>query len=122
MSDDWDHLTERYAKFVSDRDWDQFHTPQNLAIAASVEANELLENFLWFEDPSSESVQEDDELMAAVRDEMADVMIYMIGLANQLDIDLQAAVAEKIERNEERFDEERVDEINEYLTDWQEDD
>jgi NTP pyrophosphatase (non-canonical NTP hydrolase) len=114
-----DKLQSRYQKFVAERDWEQFHTPQNLAMAISVESNELLENFLWFEDPSGTDVQQDEELVDAVREEMADVMIYLLGLAYQLDIDLLDAVEQKMAENEQRFDEETVTEFNEYFEQWQ---
>jgi len=112
-------LQQRYEEFVSARDWTQFHTPQNLAQAISVESNELLENFLWMDNPSSQEVLEDEDLLQEIRDEMADVMIYLIGLANRLDIDLLKAVEEKMDKNEERFDEAGVEEINDYLSKWQ---
>lgn len=119
MERDLDQLRDRYQRFVSERDWDQFHTPQNLAMAISVEANELMENFLWFGNPSSEEIREDEELLDEVRDEIADVMIYLLGLANQLDIDLLQAVEEKLDENDERFDSETAEEISEYLDEWQ---
>lgn len=112
-------LRERYRDFVQKRDWERFHTPQNLAQAVSVEADELLENFLWMNNPASEEVQNDQELLDNVREEMADVIIYLIGLANQLDIDLLEAVSEKMTENEQRFDEDEVEQINDYLEQWQ---
>ncbi|TKX61128.1 nucleotide pyrophosphohydrolase [Halorubrum sp. ASP1] len=114
-------LMERYNQFVADRDWDQFHTPKNLAEAISVEANELLEIFLWHDNHPSEEVRSDPEVRARVKEEVADVVIYSIAMAEQFDIDLPEAVAEKMEDNEERFDEETVAEITEDLSDWQRD-
>lgn len=119
MAKDLPQLRERYRSFVAERNWDQFHTPQHLAMAISVEASELLERFLWMNNPSSEAVQADDELIQAVREEMADVLVYLVGLSNQLDIDLVAAVEEKMDENETRFDEESVREINDRLEEWQ---
>jgi NTP pyrophosphatase (non-canonical NTP hydrolase) len=114
-----DQLRERYRNFVRKRNWGKYHTPQNLAHAISVESNELLENFLWMDNPSSNKVKQDEELLDEINDEMADVMIYLIGLANQLDVDLLAIVEEKMAKNEQRFDEAETDEINEYLDQWQ---
>jgi len=119
MTRDLEQLGDRYREFVSKRGWDRFHTPQNLSMAISVEANELMENFLWFGNPSSEEVREDEELLKEVRDEIADVMIYLLGLANQLNIDPLQAVEEKLKKNDDRFDPETVEEINEYLNQWQ---
>jgi len=115
----FEDLQQRYDEFVSQRGWGRFHTPQNLSQAISVESNELLENFLWMNNPSSQEVQEDEELLEQIRDEMADVLIYLLGLANQLDIDLIEAAEEKMEENEERFDEEEVQQMNDYLSEWQ---
>ncbi len=115
----FEDLSEHYEDFVSARDWTRFHTPQNLAQAISIESNELLENFLWMNNPSAQEVKEDEELLQETRDEMADVMIYLIGLANRLDIDLLKAVEEKMDTNEERFDADEVQDINEYLDEWQ---
>ncbi len=116
----WDGLRERYDDFLEARDWHQFHTPQNLAMAISVEANELLELFLWFDNPDTERVVEDEELVNKIRDEVADILIYCLSLAIQMDIDLREAVEEKMEKNESRFDEETVREVNEELERWQE--
>jgi len=116
---DIEQLRERYDEFVKERNWGEFHTPQNLAMAISVESNELLENFLWMNNPSRHEVTSDDELMDDVRDEMADVMIYLLGLANRLDIELLAAVEQKMDENDERFDEEAVSEMNSTLREWQ---
>jgi NTP pyrophosphatase (non-canonical NTP hydrolase) len=116
-----DDLTDRYKRFVDDRDWDQFHTPKNLAEAISVEANELLEIFLWHDNHPSEEVRTDPEVRARVKEEVADVVIYSIAMADQFDIDLAEAVAEKMDDNEERFDEETASEITEDLSAWQRD-
>jgi len=115
----WEHLRERYDDFLDERDWHQFHTPQNLAMAISVEASELTELFLWFDNPDTAEVTEDEELVERIREEVADILIYCISLAIQLDIDLREAVEEKMEQNDSRFDEETVQEINEELEKWQ---
>lgn len=119
MTRDLGQLRDRYQRFVSERDWDRFHTPQNLAMAISVESNELVEKFLWFGNPSSEEIREDEELLSEIREEMADVMIYLLGLANQLDIDLLRAVEEKMDQNDERFDSGTSEEFSAYLDEWQ---
>ena len=119
MPDAFDTLATKYAAFVEKRDWEQFHTPQNLAMALSVEANELLEEFLWFNNPAAEMVATDDELMDNVREELADVIIYAIGLATVLEIDLMDAVEAKMEQNEARFDEETAATIAAELEEWQ---
>ncbi len=92
--------------FVDERDWDQFHTPKNLASALSVEAAELLEHFQWLQTGRAE------ELGAAklkeVRHEMADVLVYLVRLADKLDVDLFQAVEEKMVLNRAKYPAERV--------------
>lgn len=119
MVDSLDELEQEYSAFVAARDWERFQTPQNLAMAVSIEANELLEEFLWFNNPSSNAVREDPELRASVREELADVLLYSVGLADELDIDLLAAADDKLATNEARFDEETASEIAARLEQWQ---
>ena len=92
--------------FVDERDWDQFHTPKNLASALSVEAAELLEHFQWLQSGRVE------ELGAAklqeVRHEMADVLVYLVRLADKLDVDLFAAVEQKMVLNRAKYPAELV--------------
>jgi dCTP diphosphatase len=94
-------LRDALRQFASDRDWNQFHSPKNLAIALSVEAAELLEHFQWTPDAASENVSSDQK--AGIREEVADVFIYLIRLADKLEIDLLAAASEKIRLNAEKY-------------------
>lgn len=111
-------LQERYREFVIKRDWDQFHTPKNLAEAISIESNELMEVFLWHDNYESQKVKNDAEILSKVEEELADIVIYCIGLAEQLDIDLLMAVEAKMDENENRFDEERTEQIIDELREW----
>jgi NTP pyrophosphatase (non-canonical NTP hydrolase) len=90
-------------EFAEERDWEQFHSPKNLAIALSVEAAELLERFQWLKDEESRRLSEKPEDYRAVREEIADVLIYLLRLADQLNIDLDAAVDEKMRKNAEKY-------------------
>lgn len=83
--------------FVAERDWQQFHTPKNLASALSVEAAELLEPFQWLKTGELEELNPDTQ--RAIRHEMADVLNYLVMLADRLNIDLLAAASEKIPMN-----------------------
>jgi NTP pyrophosphatase (non-canonical NTP hydrolase) len=94
-------LSRQISAFAKDRDWDQFHTPKNLAMALNVEAGELLEHFLWLTPEESASLQPDKKL--AVQDELADVFIYLIRLADKLGVDLYAAAERKLAENERRY-------------------
>lgn len=99
-------LRDLIREFVDERDWDKFHTPKNLATALSVEASELLEPFQWL-DSGSES-ELDDEKRAAIRNEMADVLTYLIRLADKMDVDLFDAVVQKMAINRAKYPAERV--------------
>jgi NTP pyrophosphatase (non-canonical NTP hydrolase) len=87
--------------FVDERDWDQFHTPKNLASALSVEAAELLEHFQWLQHGRIDELGADK--LVQVRHEMADVLVYLVRLADKLDVDLPAAVAEKMVLNRAKY-------------------
>ena len=96
-----EELRESLRQFASDRDWDQFHSPKNLAIALSVEAAELLEHFQWTSDPDSADLAPDRH--SKVREEIADVLLYLVRLADKLNIDLLAAATEKIQVNATKY-------------------
>jgi len=94
-------LRDALRRFASDRDWNQFHSPKNLAIALNVEAAELLEHFQWMSE--AESTALDPEQQAKVRQEAADVLLYLVRLADKLGIDLLAAASEKIALNAKKY-------------------
>ena len=96
-------LQERLAEFAAARRWQPFHTPKNLAVALSVEASELLEIFQWLTPEQAAAVMDDDESAYRVRDEVADVLAYLLQFCEVLGIDPLAALAAKIDRNELRF-------------------
>jgi len=90
-------IRDRLRQFVAERDWAQFHTPKNLASALTVEAAELLEIFQWL--PTGKAEELDEQARTAIRHEMADVLNYLVMLADALDVDLFAASMEKIVLN-----------------------
>lgn len=96
-------LQKRLAAFAAARDWEQYHTPKNLASALSVEAAELVEIFQWLTPEQSAGVMRDPATAPRVADEVADVLAYLLQFCEVLDIDVLAALAAKIERNEGRF-------------------
>lgn len=100
---DVDQIQQRLRAFAHERDWDQFHTPKNLATALSVEAAELLEIFQWLTDEQSLAIKTDDQRMAMVSQEIADVMMYLLRLADVLSINLQQAVDQKMKINAEKY-------------------
>jgi len=94
-------LRERLRQFAAERDWEQFHSPKNLAIALSVEAAELLEHFQWVTEDASQRLP--DAEVAKVREELADVLLYLVRLADRLGVELIAAAKDKIELNARRY-------------------
>ena len=85
---------ERIKKFTADRDWDQFHTPANLAKSISIEANELLECFQW---------SDTDYDLEDVKDELADVIVYCIDMLNKLGLDVDEIINRKMSKNEAKY-------------------
>jgi NTP pyrophosphatase (non-canonical NTP hydrolase) len=101
MPDSLHDLTATIRKFADERDWKQFHSPKNLSMALIVEAGELVEHFQWLS--RKESGELDDEQRRAVALEMADVLIYLVRMAERLDIDLLEAARKKITLNAEKY-------------------
>lgn len=101
MADSLQELTARLNAFVEARDWAQFHTPKNLAMAMIVEAAELVEQFQW--DTPHESQQLSPEKHEAVRHELADTFVYLLRIAQVLQIDLIAAANDKIDLNAKKY-------------------
>lgn len=94
--------------FVAARDWEQYHTPKNLAMSIAIEAAEIMEHFQWHAPAEVAARMQDAAERDAVADELADVIIYCLSFANSLDLDVSAAVMKKLARNETRFPVERV--------------
>jgi len=90
-------------EFAAARDWDQFHTPKNLVMALAGEAGELCDLFQWLTPEESSRVMDDPSRAAAVRDEIADVLNYVLRLADVLGVDLEAAVGAKLEANAAKY-------------------
>jgi NTP pyrophosphatase (non-canonical NTP hydrolase) len=96
-----DILRDVLRQFAAERDWEQFHSPKNLATALAVEAAELLEPFQWLTEDQSRNLS--DKQRAAVQDEIADVQIYLIRLADKLGINLIDSARDKIDRNAAKY-------------------
>ncbi len=96
-------LTAAIREFARERDWERFHTPKNLAMALSVEVAELVELFQWLTPEESAELVDAPEGRAAIEDEIADIAIYLLRLADVLDIDTAASVEVKMARNADRF-------------------
>jgi dCTP diphosphatase len=103
---DLEDLAQRLRDFARERDWEKFHTPKNLAMALAVEAAELMEHFQWL--GSRASAKLDEKTLAQVRQEIGDVLIYLVRLADRLGIDPLAAAAEKIRINQCKYPADQV--------------
>jgi NTP pyrophosphatase (non-canonical NTP hydrolase) len=88
-------------RFAAERDWEQFHSPKNLAMALSVEVAEIVEVFQWLTEDQSRKL--DGEKLDKVKEEIADVMIFLTNLADKLGIDPLDAAKEKIEKNRKKY-------------------
>jgi NTP pyrophosphatase (non-canonical NTP hydrolase) len=100
MSDSIKELTENAVEFRDERNWKQFHTPKDLAISISLEASELLEVFQW---SGSDTEVDTDKKLKGVREELADIIIYSLLMAHDLDLDVSEIVNDKIALNRKKY-------------------
>lgn len=119
MADTLQALRASINAFVAERDWAQFHTPKNLAMAMIVEAAELVEHFQW--DTPQQSLHLTDEKREAVSHELADTFVYLLRIAEVLDIDLIAAAHQKIALNAIKYPVEKAKGSNAKYTAYSED-
>ncbi|MEI6293652.1 MAG: nucleotide pyrophosphohydrolase [Methanomicrobiales archaeon] len=94
---------ETLHKFRKERNWEQYHRPKELATAISIESAELQELFLWKESESAEQIKENSEYLNKISDEIADIMIYLLYLADDLEINLSSVIKQKISKNELKY-------------------
>jgi NTP pyrophosphatase (non-canonical NTP hydrolase) len=99
-------LKDRMAQFVRERDWEQFHTPKNLAMSIAIEAAELMEHFQWLTVEESKKLQP--EQLVDIGEELADIIIYSLSLSNTLGLDLSQTVLAKMEKNSRKYPSEKV--------------
>ena len=99
-------LKERMATFVRERDWEQFHSPKNLSMSIAIEAGELMEHFQWLTVEQSEQL--DPDALREIGEELADIVLYSLSMANHLQIDLAETVMAKMAKNERKYPKEQV--------------
>lgn len=99
-------IRARLRAFADERDWDQFHTPKNLAMALSVEVAELVEHYQWL--PTGADCELDEAKRTGIRHELADVLMYLVRLADKSGVDLHAAVLDKMELNAQKYPAQQV--------------
>jgi NTP pyrophosphatase (non-canonical NTP hydrolase) len=96
-------LRKLIADFVAERDWSQFHSPKNVSMALAIEAAELMEHFQWLTTEASRRLADEPEKLAAVGEELADVIGYSLALANELGLDVSSAIRAKMVKNVEKY-------------------
>jgi len=96
-------LRQILAEFVAERDWSQFHSPKNVSMALAIEVAELMEHFQWLTTEASRKLAEDPTKLAAVGEELADVVGYSLALANELGIDVSSAIRAKMVKNRLKY-------------------
>ena len=96
-------LRDMVRQFVDQRDWQQFHSPKNLSMALAIEAAELMEHFQWITPEASRAISQDAEKLGAVGEELADVLCYVLAIANELDVDLSTTFADKLQKNRLKY-------------------
>ena len=111
-------LAEELQRFAAERDWEQFHSPKNLVMALSVEVAEIAEHFQWLTEQQSREL--DAAKRAEVEQELADSLIYLVRLADQLQIDLMEAAERKLAINEAKYPAEKVRGSPRKYTDYEE--
>jgi dCTP diphosphatase len=96
-------LRQILAEFVAERDWSQFHSPKNVSMALAIEVAELMEHFQWLTTEASRKIADDPAKLAAVGEELADVVGYSLALANELGIDVSGAIRAKMVKNRLKY-------------------
>ena len=96
-------LQQALNSFAADRNWEQFHSPKNLAMALTGEVGELVELFQWLTEQESRRVMQDEDSARKVRHEVADVLLYLVQMINILEIDIDQAVKEKLQLNAQKY-------------------
>jgi dCTP diphosphatase len=96
-------LRQEIARFIRERDWEQFHDPKNLSIAIATEAGELMEHFRWIKNDPSRELVKDPKAKAEIAEEVADVLAFLLSFANSVDIDLASALRAKMAKNAAKY-------------------
>lgn len=101
-------LKEKIKEFCYKRDWDQFHNAKELAIALSIEASELLEIFRWKTHEEVDALFKDEKKKEDIEDEMADILYFLVRIAQKYDLDLSESLDRKMEKNDKKYPVEKV--------------
>ena len=100
---DLDKVKQAIRSFATEREWDQFHSPKNIATALSVESSELLEIFQWINEDSSRGIMSDDSKATKIKEEVADIFYYLVRLSDLLKIDIEEEFWKKLSKNAKKY-------------------
>ncbi len=89
--------------FVAERDWERFHDPKNLSASIAIEAAELMEHFQWLRTDELDTVKDDPDKMAMIREELADIAAYLLSFASVMGIDISSALVQKMKKNATKY-------------------
>lgn len=92
-------LTALVQRFVAEREWQQFHDPKNLSASIAIEAAELMEHFQWLRSEELADVANNPEALSKIREEVADILAYLLSFASRMNIDLSRALRDKMAKN-----------------------
>lgn len=109
-------LNQEIREFCEEREWTQFHTPKDLAIGISTEANELLEIFRFKDESKQEKMLQEEESRTEIEEELADVIFFILRFADLYDIDVENALKDKLEKNRNKYPKSKLDSINDEYT------
>ncbi|MFC1904528.1 nucleotide pyrophosphohydrolase [Chloroflexota bacterium] len=101
-------LKTKIKSFVEERDWEKYHKPKEIAISISIESAELLELFQWTKEDELNLIFQDANKLENIKDEISDIVIYCLDLANALNIDVSQAIENKVKKNEEKYPVEKI--------------
>ncbi len=96
-------LVDLVDDFVAERQWQRFHDPKNLSASIAIEAAELMEHFQWLRSDELAAVKQDQQKMAEIREEIADIAAYLLSFASVMDIDVSSALADKMKKNAGKY-------------------
>ena len=96
-------LTALVERFVAERDWQQFHDPKNLSASIAIEAAELMEHFQWLRSDELAAIAKDKKAVGEIREEVADILAYLLSFASRMKIDLSSALADKMAKNAVKY-------------------
>ena len=96
-------LKQKLAKFVKDRDWEQYHSPKNLSMAIAIEAAELMEMFQWLDIDESHSLLKNKKKRREIEEELADIAVYILDFCNLFNIDLSSIILKKLKKNSKKY-------------------